>query len=158
DMRSLRFVLAAAALFSVMFVLPAASWAVDGQVLLDQTKAMLGNVTAGDTPGFPITINAAGSYKLDGNLTVSDANTTAIVINHDDVTIDLNGFSIIGPNVCTSSICTLSGNGVGITTGVSLASSVRDITISNGTIRGMGSSGISVNAGDSLTIEDMHLQ
>jgi hypothetical protein len=67
--------------------------AVDGVVLIDQARAMAGNVTPGDAPGFPVTITLTGSYKLSGNLTVPDGNTTAIDIRSSFVTIDLNGFS-----------------------------------------------------------------
>src|ERR1700760_2943950 len=77
-------------------------YAVDGVVLIDQSHALAGNITPGDSPGFPVTISQPGSYRLTGNLTVPDANTTAIQITADGVTIDLNGFSIIGPVVCTS--------------------------------------------------------
>src|ERR1700760_4561283 len=91
-------------------------YAVDGVVLIDQNHALAGNITPGDTPGFPVTITQPGSYKLSGNLTVADANTTAIVIASDYVTLDLNGFSIIGPVNCTSSpaVCPTSGTGVGV--------------------------------------------
>src|SRR5690242_21281609 len=88
--------------------------AVDGVVLINQNTALAGNVTPGDTPGFPVTIAAPGSYKLSGNLTVPDANTTAIQITADNVTIDLNGFSIIGPVVCSGfpvTSCTTTGSG-----------------------------------------------
>ena len=51
---------------------------------------MAGNVTPGDTPGFPVTISKAGSYRLSGNLTVPNKDTTAILIVADDVTLDLN--------------------------------------------------------------------
>jgi hypothetical protein len=70
---------------------------------------------------------------------VSDANTTAIKITANDVIIDLNGFSIIGPIVFNSSpaICPPAGTGNGI--------DVQDNTgvkIFNGTVRGMGATGV----------------
>lgn len=46
---------------------------------------------------FPYTISTPGSYYLATNLT-PPANTNAIVVNSDNVTIDLNGFSITGVN------------------------------------------------------------
>src|SRR6266540_3776373 len=76
-------------------------YAVDGVVLIDQNRALAGGVTPGDTPGFPVTLSVPGSYRLTGNLTVPDANTTAIQIAADNVTLDLNGFSILGPVVCS---------------------------------------------------------
>lgn len=82
----------AAALFATVSV-PAL--AIDGTILIDQTKALAGNVTPGDTPGFPVTITQPGSYRLASNLR-PPALTTAIEITVSNVTIDLNGFGIIG--------------------------------------------------------------
>src|SRR5436190_432567 len=75
-------------------------YAVDGIILIDQNRALAGGVTPGDAPGFPVTISQRGSYRLASDLIVPNANTTAIVVNANNVTIDLNGFSIIGPTVC----------------------------------------------------------
>lgn len=127
-----------------------AAFAVDGVVLIDQNKALAGNVTPGDTPGFPVTISQPGSYRLSGNLTVPDANTTAIVIAPDvvGVTLDLNGFAIIGPTVCGGFpiACAPLGNGNGVFSADGRAGSVR-----NGTIIGMGSTGVSLGgAGSSI--------
>jgi hypothetical protein len=47
----------------------------------------------------PYTISAAGSYYLTGNLT-ADAN--GILVDANNVTIDLAGFSLIGPGSGTS--------------------------------------------------------
>ena len=45
-------------------------YAVDGIVLIDQNRALAGNVTPGDAPGFPVTLSQPGSYRLSGNLRV----------------------------------------------------------------------------------------
>jgi hypothetical protein len=120
-------------------------YAVDGVVLIDQSHALAGNVTTGDTPGFPITISQPGSYKLSSNLTVPDANTTAIQIKANNVTLDLNGFSILGPVVCTSSpaVCPTAGEGIGIEADAAPGQpGPRGARVFNGTVRGMGSTGI----------------
>lgn len=109
-----------------------AAHAADGAILINQQKAQTGSVTTGDAPGFPVTLSQPGSYVLSGNLTVPDQNTTAIQVTADNVTIDLNGFSIIGPNIA---------NGFG--EGVS-AFSRTNIAVLNGTVRGMGSPGVSL--------------
>src|SRR5438552_13182415 len=118
-------------------------YAVDGVVLINQSAALAGNITPGDAPGFPVTISVSGSYRLSGNLTVPDANTTAILITAEDVAIDLNGFSIIGPAVCAGfpfvTSCSPTGTGRGVDQGISGPSST---TVVNGSIRGMGSDGI----------------
>lgn len=128
--------------------------AVDGVVLIDQARAMAGNVTPGDTPGFPITISVTGSYRLSGNLTIADRLTTGIHITADNVTIDLNGFSISGPVVCTANPtnCGGSGGGVGIHSGDFNIGTVhaRGIKVYNGTVRGMGFHGVRLMGDGSL--------
>ena len=57
---------------------------------LDQLDAKL--VKRTPLSSLPITINAPGSYYLTGNLTVGTG--TAIIVIVDQVTIDLNGFTI----------------------------------------------------------------
>ncbi len=115
------------------------SWALktsDGVTLLKQPRT------------FPIVISAPGSYRLKMNLTVLDANTTAIKVTASDVTIDLNGFAIHGPTVCSGGPpvagCTPTGAGVGID---ATAAGIVNTTVTNGTVRGMGYTGIEVNDG-----------
>jgi len=66
--------------------------------------------------GFPVILCAPGNYKLVGTITVP-ANLDAIDITADNVTLDLNGFSIIGPVTCTATAgptCSGSNTGSGI--------------------------------------------
>src|ERR1043165_6038008 len=107
--------------FAVLSLGIPSAYAVDGIILIDQNRALAGNVTPGDTPGFPITLSQAGSYRLSGNLSVP-VDTDALLIAADHITIDLNGFSIIGQGT---------GAEFGIT---SLAVEHADISIRNGTI------------------------
>jgi hypothetical protein len=120
-------------------------YGVDGVVLIDQPHSLAGNITPGDTPGFPVTISLPGSYRLSGNLTVSDANTTAIKITANDVIIDLNGFSIIGPIVCTGvtgpAVCPPAGTGNGIE-----VENNTGVKVLNGTVRGMGATGVFISS------------
>jgi hypothetical protein len=142
------------ALFGVLIAVPPPSYAVDGVVLINQSAALAGNVAPGDAPGFPVTINVPGSYRLSGNLTVPDANTTAIEITADNVTIDLNGFSIIGPTVCSGlpvTSCSPTGPGLGI-----VSSTKSNIAILNGKIQGMGSTGIALS-GSNNRVEKVHV-
>lgn len=74
--------------------LAAPALAVDGVVEINQVSAAHGGVTPGDAPGFPVTLSAAGSYRLTGNLSNPDYGTSIIEIGADDVTIDLNGFRV----------------------------------------------------------------
>ena len=135
--------------------------------LLNQDAAATGGVTPNDSPGFPISITEPGSFRLSGNLTVPDADTTAIEISADDVTIDLNGFAIIGPTVCPTAggppssdegpvtTCSPLGSGVGIKAAepYTIASNgpVQNYRagtrVLNGTIRGMGGNGAVLGLG-----------
>jgi parallel beta-helix repeat protein len=101
---------------------------------------------------FPITIDAPGTYRLTSNLKVPSANTTAIQITADNVTLDLNGFSIVGPTVCLGSplTCKPTGSGQGI------LASKDAVTVLNGTVRGMGNDGIAL-IGKSGRVEKVHV-
>jgi hypothetical protein len=135
---------------AIALVVPAAL-AVDGVVLINQNTSING-LPGCLHAGFPIQICQPGSYRLSGNLTVPEFQT-AIEINADQVTLDLNGFSITGPVTCqvfssTTTSCTGSA-GWGVT------ASYRDhITIRNGSIKGMYT-GISVS-GKGVLIEEIH--
>jgi len=130
--------------------IPIVAAAADGVVRIDQSRALAGGVTPGDAPGFPVTISQPGSYRLTGNLTVSDLNTTAIQISADFVTLDLNGFSIVGPAVCTTrpiTACPPSGAGTGIEAASQVSTGQppagpRGVRVLNGSVRGMGLFGI----------------
>jgi hypothetical protein len=87
--------------------------AVDGTIEINQTAALRGGITTSDAAGFPVTIDAPGSYRLTGNLTVPNQNTDAIVVDADDVTIDLGGFTIRGAAACSGSTGSVSCSGSG---------------------------------------------
>ncbi|CAM3694443.1 right-handed parallel beta-helix repeat-containing protein [Roseateles saccharophilus] len=139
--------------------------AVDGAILINQARALAGGVSAGDAPGFPVSINTPGYYVLTSNLTVPNSSTTAIQINANNVTIDLNGFAILGPNVCATDGFTVaqpctqpSGSpyaGVGVDAGTAVAFNVNNTRIINGTIDGMG--GIGVFANVNARIEKLNI-
>jgi hypothetical protein len=140
----------------ILAAVPGSLDAVDGVVLIDQSHALAGNITPGDAPGFPVTITQSGSYRLSGNLIVPGVNTTAIQITADFVTLDLNGFSIIGPTVCTRNnptTCSTLGSGIGVQAGVENGpAGPRGVRVFNGTVRGMGDHGIEL-LGDGSAVE-----
>ena len=131
--------------------------AVDGVVLIDQNRALAGNVTPGDAPGFPIRISVPGSYRLSGNLTVPNVNTSAILLATSHVTIDLNGFAILGPVDCSGGFPCAGAppgpNAVGAP-GIMLEGEgpLFNIAIRNGIIQGMGGEAIRL-VGDSNLVE-----
>jgi hypothetical protein len=120
--------------------------ATDGVFEINQTCALSTGCLVGDTAGFPVTVTTAGtSVRLTGTLTVSDENTTAIQINADGVTVDLNGFSIVGTTICSGTpvtSCAPTGVGDGIN---GLGST--GLAVLNGTIRKMGQDGIATSNG-----------
>src|SRR5204862_389580 len=100
------------------------------------------------------TITSPGSYKLSGNLQQKDNNTDVIVIASDNVTIDLNGFSVTGPVDCSSGFpCKNRGIGSGIAT----LADRSNLTVRNGTIQGVSNDAIQLK-GDSILIEYMNLR
>src|SRR5258708_21219008 len=98
----------------------------DGVIEINQARALAGGVTPSDTPGFPVTMDPPGSYRLTSDLDVA-ANLSAIVVSASHVSIDLNGF-VIGE--------AKSPGGIGITTTISPSD---DVSVANGTIQGFGS-------------------
>ena len=109
----------------------------DGVIIIDQERALAGNVTPGDAAGFPVTISQSGSYRLAGNLTATDPNTDVIELTTNEVTLDLNGFVIFGTGAATGT-----GEGIATPPGVGGNSTI----VSNGIIRGMGSNGIRLDS------------
>lgn len=130
---------------SAVSMAPAPARAGDGVIEINQTCATQTGCFAGDAAGFPVTTSedAGRSYRLTSDLVVTTASQTAISTDDDDLTIDLNGFALIGPNTCSGSptSCALSGAGDGIS---GLGNRIR---ITNGHIRGFGADGIDVNQG-----------
>jgi hypothetical protein len=98
----------------------------------------------GESVTFPIVIDEAGSYLLTQNLTVDDS-TDCIRIDANNVTLDLNGFSLINTegNSTTSS-------------GISMESQL-NVTIRNGSIAGFFY-GVEVETSSMVTVEDLRLQ
>ena len=117
--------------------------AADGVLEINQTCAMQTGCFAGDTPGFPVTISTSGtSYRLTAPLFVLNENISGIQISTDNVSIDLAGFEIRGPVVCSGTpiVCAPNsgtGSGVWVT-----PDTLAGISVRNGSIRGMGFNGV----------------
>jgi parallel beta-helix repeat protein len=105
----------------------ASAGAVDGTIEINQAKVLANG-------GFPYSVGS-GSYRLTGNLTVP-ASTNGINVTAPNVTIDLNGFSIIGPLTGTLT----SASPIGIDAFDIL------VTVENGIVTGFGT-GIVVGGG-----------
>jgi hypothetical protein len=138
-------------LYALLLTLAAAS--AQAQVItIDQAKALAGNVTPGDTPGFPITIGQPGSYRLSGPLTVGDIGQWGVIIAAPNVTLDLNGFAITGPR-CGPTRCQIVQSYV---SGISVQAP--GAIIANGTVDAFASAGISSYAGADLLLERVHVR
>jgi hypothetical protein len=133
-----------------------------GVITVDQAKAEAGGVTANDTPGFPITISQSGSYRLTSNLVLPDANTSGIVITAPNVSLDMNGFAIVGPASCVATgtlptVCSGTGSGDGIVINVPGANVRTAITLANGTVRGVGRHGVANSYNSGIRVERLFL-
>jgi len=123
-------------------------------ILIDQNKVLAGNVTPGDSPGFPATLYQSGTYKLMSNLIVPSGKDGIHIANY-NVTLDLNGFTIIGPVTCTGSGAARTCPGAGPNAGSGVQQQYNWFTkIRNGTVRGFAGYGI-VGVAQGSTLEDM---
>jgi len=139
-------------LFLALCLVSVSAHAIDGEILITQAKALAGNVTPGDTPGFPVTISKSGKFKLAGDLDVPDAHSNGITINVPNVEIDLNGFGIYGPNTCTGSPVTSCVNN---DAQYGIISSFADTAVRNGSVAGMSFTGISL--GHNSIVENVNV-
>jgi hypothetical protein len=137
---------------------------------LDQLEARTPIGTA------PFTISASGSYYLTGNISVGTSAANAITINADNVTLDLNGFTISSTHPTGSSAgIALTGvrknvqmrNGIirgttvysspnftggGFLSGISCPAGVRNVRISGVTVEGVRDDGIAAQASNNTSI------
>lgn len=91
----------------------------------------------------PYTITTQGSYVLTGNL-VASGSTAGITISADNVTLDLNGFALVG-------------GGSGSVAGINVPSGQKNILIRNGTVRGWTNGGINAANANNSVIEGLRL-
>jgi hypothetical protein len=100
----------------------------------------------------PYTISQSGSYVLTSNLSVP-ANTTAITVSADYVTIDLNGFRILGGASCSWTDPTVTCTGS--TSGSAISSSNEGIIVRNGKVENFA--GIGIQLGEGSRVEDVFM-
>jgi hypothetical protein len=91
----------------------------------------------------PYTISAQGSYYLTANLTASGS-TAGITISADNVTLDLNGFALVG-------------GGSGQVAGISVPAAHKNICIRNGTVRGWTNGGVNASNATNSVIQGLRL-
>lgn len=122
------------------------AFAGEGALEINQACVATGCVP-GDAPGFPVTTQTGGRYVLTSDLTLPTAASSGVLLE-DFATLDLGGFAIVGPATCSGSpaTCTNTGGGIGVVVGAGG-------TLRNGTIRGVGGTGVA--ADESVLIEDV---
>jgi len=134
----------AAPLLLVAAALPGAASADEGRVEINQARALARGVTGSDGPGFPVEIDAPGSYVLTSDLEVPPGKV-GIDIMSPQVTLDLNGFHLRSA---------LTGN-----TGASgvFASNdfAREAMIRNGSITDFDGWGIELGEVDRVRVDDV---
>lgn len=142
-----------------LLLLPSAGIASDGVLEINQTCATLTGCFSGDTAGFPVTIDgsAGGSYLLTSDLAVPDANTDGILVTTSHVTLDLGGFSLHGPTVCSGTpvSCAPTGSGSGIRAGLVSNGTTRSVAVHGGIVHGFGSNGLLLR--ESARVDDVHV-
>ncbi len=123
--------------------------AVDGVIEISHDRALVGGVTPGDAPGYPVTLSVSGSYVLTSDL--KPRTSGGIEITADRVTLDLNGFRVRcfslqfppPPERCGGA------NGVGISTG--------DYAVIRGGVVD-GFPGIGIMTGEGNRLEDLRVE
>ncbi len=109
-----------------------------GQLSANKFVAPQGSVIQ----ALPATITSCGTYTLETCLT-GVAGQSGITVNADNVTINLDGFSLLG--------VAGSQDGINVVNGISV------VTIRNGIIRGWGGHGIGADDGNNMRISDLTL-
>jgi hypothetical protein len=114
----------------------------EGVIELNDTCAKGSGCLPGDSPGLPIQINAPGSYRLTSDILGNALAYDAIVeINAEAVTLDLNGFSIVGSGAGSGSKGAIFGG--------------HRVTVRNGFVRFAANDGVQL--GGSSRVDDLHV-
>lgn len=131
-----RIAFAIATIFSLSIASPVLA---DGEIVITQAKVLAGNVTPGDTPGFPVHLYRPGAYVLESNLEVP-AGKIGINAYANNIDIDMNGFTISGGGVASQGLRSIFG----------------ESRIHDGVINRFTGAGISL-ANNAWVIEDMQI-
>jgi hypothetical protein len=142
-MRKSAFVAAAISAIAAVSLISAAAPASAAVIVITHQKAVNGNVTPGDTPGYPVTLSRPGAYRLDNQLLVPP-NRNGIEVTSFQVDLDLGGNRIFGWN--RNSTQRLANIGIVNNIGVG--------TIRNGYITGFKVAGLKLD-GDQVVVRDM---
>src|SRR6202030_3369869 len=110
---------------------------------LGSTISLLAQDPRTQISSLPYKITAQGCYYLTANLTASGS-TSGITISANNVTLDLNGFALVG-------------GGSGNVTGINVPAAQQNILIRNGTVRGWTNGGINASNATNSVIQGVRL-
>jgi hypothetical protein len=108
---------------------------------LTQLDAKLEKRIPVTSAGPAVNITSSGSYYLTKDIPFTD---NGLVITADDVTIDLNGFGVVG-------------SGAGAGNGISLSGAHKNIVVRNGSVRSFGAAGLAMSSGSNCILEDLRV-
>ena len=94
----------------------------------------------------PFVIHEPGSYVLTQNVQITEEDIDGIVITTDNVTLDLNGFTMLGP-----------GDFLGTGRGIRVVDDRKNITIKNGMINDWGTQGIFARFCSNVSFQNLDL-
>lgn len=125
----------------------------DGVLEINQTCAIQTGCFSGDAPGFPVSIDgsAGRSYVLTSDLSVSDPNTSGILLETSRISIDFNGFSLTGFSIGTGTADGVTGTGTN-------GSFAGFTTLSSGTIRGFRAWAVDLGGAEGVRVANMVIE
>jgi hypothetical protein len=132
-------------LFALALSVAAPTSASDGVIELNQACGNNNGVAGclpADFPGLPVEIHQPGSYRLTSDLVSSFEGAPVISVFAEDVTVDLNGFTVRGPGIANQySLAAIWGG--------------HRVTVRNGFVSSAANDGVQL--GGSSRVEDLHV-
>ena len=110
---------------------------------VDFNRIQPGNIIT----GLPFTISESGFYYIIDNLTNTAVNGDGIIIDANEVTLDLMGYTLYGGKV----------SGINSDDGIFVLGSQENITIRNGSVVGWNGDGINALNADHSIFHDLHV-
>lgn len=141
--------------------------AVDGVIEINDARALAGGVTATDAPGYPVTLDRPGSYRLTGDLAPTGSPAAVVGLIASGISLDLNGFTISGEDTDEAAA----------TVGIRAQTNRRYARVANGFVRATGgvwavlldsesqvsnltivdNAGVGINCNLNCTVTDSHI-
>lgn len=123
-------------------------------VAIGMASAQSGGITRGDAPGFPVTLNTPGHYRLAEDLVVP-AGQAGVVIAAPGITLDLNGFSIHATPGCAAQDSACRTPPHTSADGIHVRAQGPQAVVRNGTVRGFAGTGVVLDT--EARVEDLEI-